>query len=235
MQERLWNGFFGGGQSSGGGGGGRLPARCRRWGAGRRFGDATRHQDRTPASHGDVLKLGGMAAVGALAIKAWRDWQAGKAPAGTAEPARRKHAAAPRAGRHALESRRRDGAAAPGPPIVARDHRGRQIRRPRRFHQEQVHYRSGNASACRRGQTRIPRYECEPTARTSASAEAQQARPAVGANLRQPRRWGSTRQRGRPWLPRDAGRHASRAATMTLVAHLQQNVAAASTNAPAAV
>jgi uncharacterized membrane protein YebE (DUF533 family) len=37
---------------------------------------------------GDVLKLGGMAAVGALAYKAWRDWQAGEAPAQAAEPAR---------------------------------------------------------------------------------------------------------------------------------------------------
>jgi uncharacterized membrane protein YebE (DUF533 family) len=36
---------------------------------------------------GDALKLGGMAAVGALAYKAWRDWQAGKVPA-QAEPAR---------------------------------------------------------------------------------------------------------------------------------------------------
>lgn len=37
---------------------------------------------------GNVLKLGGMAAVGALAYKAWRDWQSGKDPAQTAEPAR---------------------------------------------------------------------------------------------------------------------------------------------------
>ena len=37
---------------------------------------------------GEVLKLGGMAAVGALAYKAWNDWQAGKAPAPAAETAR---------------------------------------------------------------------------------------------------------------------------------------------------
>ena len=38
---------------------------------------------------GDALKLGGMAAVGALAYKAWRDWQASKAPAQAAEPERK--------------------------------------------------------------------------------------------------------------------------------------------------
>jgi len=37
---------------------------------------------------GDVLKLGGMAAVGALAYKAWRDWQAGKQAPQAAEPER---------------------------------------------------------------------------------------------------------------------------------------------------
>ncbi|MCW5734842.1 MAG: tellurite resistance TerB family protein [Enhydrobacter sp.] len=37
---------------------------------------------------GEVLKLGGMAAVGALAYKAWNDWQAGKAPAPATETAR---------------------------------------------------------------------------------------------------------------------------------------------------
>ena len=38
---------------------------------------------------GEALKLGGMAAVGALAYKAYRDWQAGKqpAPAGSQQPA----------------------------------------------------------------------------------------------------------------------------------------------------
>lgn len=36
---------------------------------------------------GDVLKYGGMAAVGALAYKAWRDWEAGKPAPQGAEPA----------------------------------------------------------------------------------------------------------------------------------------------------
>jgi uncharacterized membrane protein YebE (DUF533 family) len=37
---------------------------------------------------GDVLKYGGMAAVGALAYKAWRDWEAGKPAAQAGEPVR---------------------------------------------------------------------------------------------------------------------------------------------------
>lgn len=37
---------------------------------------------------GEALKLGGMAAVGALAYKAWRDWQAGNPPPAPQEAAR---------------------------------------------------------------------------------------------------------------------------------------------------
>jgi len=86
--KRLLEQFLGGGQSSGGGGGGDF---LRGAGGGALAGGLAAILLGTKTGRqlgGDVLKLGGMAAVGALAYKAWRDWQAGKAPAQTAEPAR---------------------------------------------------------------------------------------------------------------------------------------------------
>jgi uncharacterized membrane protein YebE (DUF533 family) len=88
--KRLLEQFLGGGQSSGGGGGGDF---LRGAGGGALAGGLAAILLGTKTGRrlgGDALKLGGMAAVGALAYKAWRDWQAGKAPAPAqaAEPAR---------------------------------------------------------------------------------------------------------------------------------------------------
>jgi uncharacterized membrane protein YebE (DUF533 family) len=86
--KRLFEQFLGGGQSSGGSGAGDF---LRGAGGGALAGGLAAILLGTKTGRrlgGDVLKLGGMAAVGALAYKAWRDWQAGKAPAQAAESVR---------------------------------------------------------------------------------------------------------------------------------------------------
>jgi uncharacterized membrane protein YebE (DUF533 family) len=89
--KRLLEQFLGGAQSSGGVGSGGGGDFLRGAGGGALAGGLAAILLGTKTGRrlgGDVLKLGGMAAVGALAYKAWRDWQAGKAPAQTAEPER---------------------------------------------------------------------------------------------------------------------------------------------------